>query len=119
MLSNFLLGARYDIDIFIEGYEWVGELWYIINLLSVPIMIVVATAAVIILTILGIKASKQETPDKREKMVILVKRILVGTIVGLLLLTAVYVVNIFVPQIVLNSTQHLREAAEACVKLFM
>ena len=118
MFSKFLLGARYDIDVFIEGYEWVGELWFFISKIFPYIMIVAATAAAIILTVLGVKASKQETPDKREKMVVLVKRILVGTIIGLLLLGIIYVINIFVPQIVLNTTQHLREA-ETIIKLFL
>ena len=86
MLSKFLMNARYNIDIFIEGYEWVGELWFFISKIFPYIMIVIGTAAAIILTVLGVKASKQETPDKREKMVLLVKRILVGVIIGEILL---------------------------------
>lgn len=116
MLSNFLMNARYDIDVFIEGYEWAGELWFIISKAFPIVMIVLATAAAIVLTVLGVKASKQETPDKREKMVLLVKRILVGTIVAEVLLAAVFVVNIFAPKFVLNATQHLREL-EAFIKL--
>ncbi len=118
MLSNFLINARYDIDIFIEGYEWVGELWFFISKIFPYIMIALGTAAAIVLIILGVKASKQETPDKREKMVTLVKRILVGVLVGEFLLAAIYVVNIFAPTFVLNATQYLREA-ETVVKLYL
>ena len=118
MLSKFLMGARYDIDIFIEGYEWLGELWFFISKIFPYIMIVMGTAAAIVLIVLGVKASKQETPDKREKMVRLVKRILVGVLVGEFLLAIIYVVNIFVPTFVLNGTQYLREA-EVMFKLFI
>lgn len=116
---NFLLGARYDIDIFIEGYEWLGELWYILDLLVMPIIIIVATAAIILLTVLGVKAARAETPDKRHNQKVLIKKIIIGVSIGLVLLVAIYVFNLFLPQIVHNITKDLIVEEDTLLNMFM
>ena len=116
---NFLLGARYNIDIFIEGYEWLGELWYILDLLVMPLIIIIATASIILLTVLGVKAARAETPDKRHKQKNIIKRIIIGVSIGLFLLVAIYVFNLFLPQIVHNITKDLVVEEDTLLNILM
>ena len=97
VLSNSMLGKPGDIT-YSDKWKWVADVTKAIQSVLLPLLILIATAGIIYVIILGVNLARAESADKQKEAKQRMVNFIIAIVVTIALVLLMYLVCQYLPQ---------------------